>query len=72
MRMCRLVLGGELQVVKCECADLFWAVSCRLLSAMCRLVLGGELQVVKCECADLFWAVSFRLLSANVPTCCGR
>ena len=56
MRMCRLVLGGELQVVKCECADLFWAVSYRLLSAMCRLVLGGELQVVKC----------------NVPTCSGR
>ena len=33
VRMCRFVLGGELQVVKCECADLFWAVSCRLLSA---------------------------------------
>ena len=33
VRMCRLVLGGELQVVKCECADLFWAVSCRFLSA---------------------------------------
>ena len=57
MRMRRLVLGGELQVVKCECADLFWAV---------------RLQVVKCECADLFWAVSCRLLSANVPTCSGR